>query len=105
MGERSLARGGFLCRHHPAPGCLGRVQSGGRPDNGRRPLAESSECGAGVGGPKRRGTVNYWKVRLATVVIFGTGVLTGGVLVNFVDHSHPKTSHRQTLSTTNSAAQ
>jgi Spy/CpxP family protein refolding chaperone len=37
--------------------------------------------------------VNYWKVILATVVIFGAGVLTGGLLVNFVDHSHPKNPH------------
>jgi Spy/CpxP family protein refolding chaperone len=32
--------------------------------------------------------VNFWKVILATVVIFGAGVLTGGLLVNYVDHSH-----------------
>ncbi len=38
--------------------------------------------------------MNYWKVILATVVIFGAGVLTGGLLVNFVDHSHPKNPHR-----------
>jgi Spy/CpxP family protein refolding chaperone len=37
--------------------------------------------------------VNYWKVILATVVIFGAGVLTGGLLVNFVDHSHQKNPH------------
>jgi hypothetical protein len=38
--------------------------------------------------------VNYWKVILATVVIFGAGVLTGGLLVNHVDHSSPKNPHR-----------
>jgi Spy/CpxP family protein refolding chaperone len=38
--------------------------------------------------------VNYWKVILATVVIFGAGVLTGGLLVNYVDHPHSKNSHR-----------
>lgn len=37
--------------------------------------------------------MNYWKVILATVVIFGAGVITGGLLVNFVDHSHPKNPH------------
>jgi hypothetical protein len=37
--------------------------------------------------------VNYWKVILATAVIFGAGVLTGGLLVNYVDHSHPKNPH------------
>jgi Spy/CpxP family protein refolding chaperone len=37
--------------------------------------------------------VNYWKVILATVVIFGAGVFTGGLLVNFVDHSHQKNPH------------
>ena len=34
--------------------------------------------------------MNYWKVILATVLIFGAGVFTGGLLVNFVAHSHPK---------------
>jgi Spy/CpxP family protein refolding chaperone len=34
--------------------------------------------------------VNSWKVILATVVIFGAGVMTGGLLVNYVDHSRPK---------------
>jgi Spy/CpxP family protein refolding chaperone len=29
--------------------------------------------------------MNSWKVILATVVIFGAGVLTGGLLVNYVD--------------------
>jgi Spy/CpxP family protein refolding chaperone len=29
-----------------------------------------------------------WKVILATVVIFGAGVLTGGLLVNYVDNQH-----------------
>ncbi|HEX3626350.1 MAG TPA: hypothetical protein VH280_13100 [Verrucomicrobiae bacterium] len=34
--------------------------------------------------------MNYWKVILATIVIFGAGVLTGGLLVNHVDHpAHP----------------
>jgi hypothetical protein len=37
--------------------------------------------------------VNYWKVILATVVIFGAGVLTGGLLVNYVDHPHLKNWH------------
>jgi len=49
--------------------------------------------------------VNYWKVILATVVIFGAGVLTGGLLVNFVDHSHAKSFHRPPPSSTNSVAQ
>jgi hypothetical protein len=38
--------------------------------------------------------VNYWKVILATVVIFATGVMAGGLLVNYVQHSHPKNLHR-----------
>jgi hypothetical protein len=34
--------------------------------------------------------VNYWKVILATIVIFGAGVITGGLLVNHVAHpQHP----------------
>ena len=38
--------------------------------------------------------MNFWKVILATVVIFGAGVFTGGLLVNYVQHSHPKNNHR-----------
>jgi Spy/CpxP family protein refolding chaperone len=38
--------------------------------------------------------VNFWKVILATVVIFGAGVFTGGLLVDHVDHSRSKNSHR-----------
>jgi Spy/CpxP family protein refolding chaperone len=34
--------------------------------------------------------VNFWKVILATVVIFGAGVFTGGLLVNCIDHPHSK---------------
>jgi len=37
--------------------------------------------------------VNYWKVILATVVIFGAGVLTGGLLVEHASHAHQKTAH------------
>lgn len=34
--------------------------------------------------------MNYWKVIFATIVIFGAGVITGGLLVNHVAHpSHP----------------
>jgi hypothetical protein len=38
--------------------------------------------------------VNSWKVILATVVIFGAGVVTGGLLVNYVDRSHHGNPHR-----------
>ena len=38
--------------------------------------------------------MNSWKVILATIVIFGTGVMTGGLLVGHVDHSHPRNQHR-----------
>jgi hypothetical protein len=33
--------------------------------------------------------VNNWKVIFATVVIFGAGVITGGLLVNYVHNSRP----------------
>lgn len=39
--------------------------------------------------------MNSWKVILATVVIFGAGVFTGGLLVNQVQHPHSKNNHRQ----------
>lgn len=32
--------------------------------------------------------MNNWKVIFATAVIFGAGVLTGGLLVNYVQHSN-----------------
>ncbi len=38
--------------------------------------------------------MNYWKVILATVVIFGAGVVTGGLLVNYVNHFRPPAAHR-----------
>ncbi len=32
--------------------------------------------------------MNAWKIILATVVIFGCGVVTGGLLVNYVERAH-----------------
>ena len=38
--------------------------------------------------------MNFWKVILATIVIFGAGVITGGLLVNHVVHpAHPFMIH------------
>ncbi len=34
--------------------------------------------------------MNNWKVIFATVVIFGAGVLVGGLLVNYVQHPYKK---------------
>ena len=34
--------------------------------------------------------MNEWKVIFATALIFGAGVLTGGLLVNYVNHPHAK---------------
>lgn len=34
--------------------------------------------------------MNNWKVIFATVIIFGAGVITGGLLVNYVQHSYKK---------------
>jgi len=39
--------------------------------------------------------VNNWKVIFATAVIFGAGVLTGGLLVNYVQPSHPNKGVRK----------
>ena len=36
--------------------------------------------------------MNNWKVIFATVVIFGAGVVTGGLLVNHVERVHPRSS-------------
>lgn len=38
--------------------------------------------------------MNEWKVIFATVVIFGAGVVTGGLLVNYVDFKHGHPAHR-----------
>ena len=37
--------------------------------------------------------MNAWKIILATVVIFGCGVVTGGLLVNYVERAHPEIRH------------
>jgi uncharacterized membrane protein len=39
--------------------------------------------------------VNNWKVIFATIVIFGAGVMTGGLLVNHVQHSHGKAARNR----------
>ena len=39
--------------------------------------------------------MNAWKVILATLVIFGAGVITGGLLVRFVDRAAPHPSLAQ----------
>ncbi len=39
--------------------------------------------------------MNNWKVIFATAVIFGAGVVTGGLLVNHVQHSHPRNNPRR----------
>lgn len=38
--------------------------------------------------------MNFWKVILATVVIFGAGVFTGGLLVNSIQHPHSRNNRR-----------
>jgi hypothetical protein len=38
--------------------------------------------------------VNNWKVIFATMIIFGAGVVTGGLVVNDIQHSHPKNNAR-----------
>ena len=51
--------------------------------------------------------MNNWQVIFATVVIFGAGVITGGLLVNHVDRTHPRNPHRPeaAVPATNSVAQ
>jgi hypothetical protein len=43
--------------------------------------------------------VNNWKVIFATVVIFGAGVVTGGLLVDYVGHSYQKNSPKHSAAT------
>lgn len=41
--------------------------------------------------------MNIWKVIFATLVIFGAGVVTGGLLVSYSDHVRPHAAnHKQT---------
>jgi hypothetical protein len=47
--------------------------------------------------------VNYWKVILATVVIFGAGVFTGGLMVDSVQHSHTRNNNPRRQSTNGEA--
>jgi len=50
--------------------------------------------------------VNYWKVIVATAVIFGAGVFTGGLLVNYVHqtYQHPAAVHHPVPAPTNAVA-
>ena len=41
--------------------------------------------------------MNNWKVIFATAVIFGAGVITGGLLVNYVHNSRPKAVHKSAV--------
>ncbi len=41
--------------------------------------------------------MNEWKVIFATVVIFGAGVISGGLLVNYADLSHLKVAQSATM--------
>jgi Spy/CpxP family protein refolding chaperone len=45
--------------------------------------------------------VNDWKVIFATAVIFGAGVITGGLLVNHVQQPHFKQPHVKAAATEN----
>ena len=51
--------------------------------------------------------MNNWAVIFATAVIFGAGVVTGGLLVNHVEHSRPRNIHHPAAATNsvNSVAQ
>jgi len=49
--------------------------------------------------------VNNWKVIFATIIIFGTGVVTGGLLVNHVrSPEHRGNAHHAPVAATNAAA-
>jgi hypothetical protein len=51
--------------------------------------------------------VNSWKVILATIVIYGAGVVTGGLLVNHIHHSYARNPKRTEVASpaTNSISQ
>ncbi len=47
--------------------------------------------------------MNYWKVIIATVVIFGAGVVTGGLLVNYANISHSHANQQRRLAALNNS--
>jgi len=47
--------------------------------------------------------VNYWKVIVATIVIFGAGVFTGGLLVNYVHQTYLRAAAHHTATTSTNA--
>jgi hypothetical protein len=48
--------------------------------------------------------VNYWKVIVATIVIFGAGVFTGGLLVNYVHQTYLRAAHHPPATSNNAPA-
>jgi uncharacterized membrane protein len=48
--------------------------------------------------------VNNWKVIFATVIIFGAGVITGGLLVNYVQHPDQKAQRGKSTAASRSQA-
>jgi hypothetical protein len=48
--------------------------------------------------------VNEWKVIFATALIFGAGVVTGGLLVNYVNHPHARTICSSPVAAVNSTS-
>jgi len=46
--------------------------------------------------------VNFWKLILATIVIYGAGVFTGGLLIDHVDHRpKPRPTHPEPVAAAN----
>ena len=48
--------------------------------------------------------MNNWKVIFSTMVIFGSGVITGGGLVNYFHHPHPNKAARKVAAETHMPA-
>jgi uncharacterized membrane protein len=48
--------------------------------------------------------VNNWKVIFAALIIFGAGVITGGLLVSYVQHCSGKKVHNQPVPVVNAPA-
>src|ERR1041385_9373980 len=92
MGARALACGGGMHRRGALVGCDHAFRAAWFARSKRSGGGLRNDHAGGCGPGARVAAVNTWKVILATLVIFGTGVVTGGLLVVY---SNNMTHHQE----------